>query len=105
MKKSFKTVTLDNVQQGLKHGIQLINSALILWAGSYYVMNGTISLGQLITLLTISVWLLDTLLPSQYQITDNMENKSVFLPTYIRYSYWLEIIIQIIIICFLTWII
>ena len=105
MKKSFKTVTLDNVQQGLKHGIQLINSALILWAGSYYVMNGTICLGQLITLLTISVWLLDTLLPSQYQITDNMENKSVFLPNSIRYSYWLEIIIQIIIICFLTWII
>ena len=105
MKKSFKTVTLDNVQQGLKHGIQLINSALILWAGSYYVMNSTISLGQLITLLTISVWLLDTLLPSQYQITDNMENKSVFLPNSIRYSYWLEIIIQIIIICFLTWII
>ena len=55
-------------------------------------------------LLTISVWLLDTLLPSQYQITDNMENKSVFLPNSIRYSYWLEIIIQIIIICFLTWI-
>ena len=95
MKKSFKTVTLDNV-----HGIQLINSALILWAGSYYVMNGTISLGQLITLLTISVWLLDTLLPSQYQITDNMENKSVFLPNSIRYSYWLEIIIR-----FLNWII
>lgn len=60
----------------------------------------------LITLLiTFSVWLLDTLLPPQYQITDSTEHKSVFLSNSIRYSYWLEIIIQIIIICFITWII
>ncbi|PTO38074.1 peptide cleavage/export ABC transporter, partial [Enterococcus mundtii] len=49
MKKSFKTATVDNLQQALKHGIQLISSVLILWSGSYYVMNGTITLGQLIT--------------------------------------------------------
>lgn len=49
MKKSFRTATLDNVQQGIKHAIQLISSALILWLGSYYVMEGSISLGQLIT--------------------------------------------------------
>ncbi|MDB7367485.1 MULTISPECIES: peptide cleavage/export ABC transporter [Enterococcus] len=61
MKKSFKTVTLDNAQQGLKHGIQLINSALILWAGSYYVMNGTISLGQLITYNALLVFFTDPL--------------------------------------------
>ncbi|MEX1567805.1 peptide cleavage/export ABC transporter, partial [Enterococcus sp. C42(2024)] len=61
MKKSFKTVTLDNVQQGLKHGIQLISSALILWVGSYYVMNGTISLGQLITYNALLVFFTDPL--------------------------------------------
>lgn len=49
MKKSFKTVTLDNVQQGIKHAIQLISSAVILWVGSYSVINGSITLGQLIT--------------------------------------------------------
>lgn len=49
MKKSFRTVTLDNLQQGIKHTIQLVSSTLILWIGSYYVMNGTFSLGQLIT--------------------------------------------------------
>ncbi|HCD2762632.1 TPA: peptide ABC transporter ATP-binding protein, partial [Enterococcus faecium] len=45
MKKSFRTVTLDNIQQGIKHLIQLISSALILWLGSYFVMDNRISLG------------------------------------------------------------
>lgn len=61
MKKSFRTVTLDNVQQGLKHGIQLISSALILWVGSYYVMDGTITLGQLITYNALLVFFTDPL--------------------------------------------
>lgn len=61
MKKSFRTVTLDNVQQGLKHGIQLISSALILWLGSYYVMDGTITLGQLITYNALLVFFTDPL--------------------------------------------
>ncbi|MCX7530978.1 peptide cleavage/export ABC transporter [Lactococcus lactis] len=49
MKKSFKSVTLDNVQQSLKMVIELISSVLILWLGSSYVIDGKISLGQLIT--------------------------------------------------------
>lgn len=61
MKKSFRTVTLDNVQQGLKHTIQLISSALILWLGSYYVMDGTITLGQLITYNALLVFFTDPL--------------------------------------------
>ncbi|MCM6872069.1 hypothetical protein [Enterococcus faecium] len=56
-------------------------------------------------LLTFSVWLLDILLPSQYQLTDSTEKKSVFLPNSIRYSYWIEIVIQLIIIGFITWLI
>ncbi|WP_392390893.1 ABC transporter transmembrane domain-containing protein, partial [Lactococcus lactis] len=35
--------------QALKLAIQLISSALILWLGSIYVIEGKISLGQLIT--------------------------------------------------------
>ncbi|MDB1614171.1 peptide cleavage/export ABC transporter, partial [Enterococcus faecalis] len=61
MKKSFRTVTLDNVQQGIKHAIQLISSALILWLGSFYVMDGTISLGQLITYNALLVFFTDPL--------------------------------------------
>ncbi|WP_396029481.1 peptide cleavage/export ABC transporter [Enterococcus faecalis] len=57
MKKSFRTVTLDNVQQGIKHAIQLISSAL----GSFYVMDGTISLGQLITYNALLVFFTDPL--------------------------------------------
>ena len=49
MKKSFKSGILDNIQQALKLAIQLISSALILWLGSIYVIEGKISLGQLIT--------------------------------------------------------
>ncbi|MBO1135734.1 peptide cleavage/export ABC transporter [Enterococcus faecalis] len=61
MKKSFRTITLDNVQQGIKHAIQLINSALILWLGSFYVMEGTISFGQLITYNALLVFFTDPL--------------------------------------------
>ena len=61
MKKSFRTATLDNVQQGIKHAIQLISSALILWLGSYYVMEGSISLGQLMTYNALLVFFTDPL--------------------------------------------
>lgn len=61
MKKSFRTATLDNVQQGIKHAIQLISSTLILWLGSYYVMEGSISLGQLITYNALLVFFTDPL--------------------------------------------
>ena len=61
MKKSFKTVTLDNVQQGIKHAIQLISSAVILWVGSYSVINGSITLGQLITYNALLVFFTDPL--------------------------------------------
>lgn len=49
MKKSFKTVLLDNLQQGIKYAIQLINSIIIIWIGSYYVINNSITIGDLIT--------------------------------------------------------
>lgn len=61
MKKSFRTITLDNAQQGIKLAIQLISSALILWVGSHYVMDGKISLGQLITYNALLVFFTDPL--------------------------------------------
>ena len=61
MKSSFKTVTLDNVQQGIKQAIQLVSSALILWLGSYYVIDGSISIGQLITYNALLVFFTDPL--------------------------------------------
>ncbi|WP_280115806.1 ABC transporter transmembrane domain-containing protein [Dolosigranulum pigrum] len=35
MKKSYKTVTLDNMQRSIKQSVQLLTSAGVLWAGSY----------------------------------------------------------------------
>lgn len=61
MKKSFRTITLDNAQQGIKLAIQLISSALILWVGSHYVMDGKISLGQLITYNALLIFFTDPL--------------------------------------------
>ncbi|MFG5501991.1 ABC transporter transmembrane domain-containing protein, partial [Enterococcus faecalis] len=45
----------------IKHTIQLISSALILWIGSFYVMEGKISLGQLITYNALLVFFTDPL--------------------------------------------
>lgn len=61
MKKSFKQSNLDNIQQGFKHGIQLVSSVLILWIGSYFVIDGTISLGQLITFNSLLIFFTDPL--------------------------------------------
>ncbi|MFI3731172.1 peptide cleavage/export ABC transporter, partial [Vagococcus fluvialis] len=49
LRKSFKTSQLDNLQQTLKTSVKLIISGIILWVGSYFVINGQISIGQLIT--------------------------------------------------------
>lgn len=49
MKKSYKTVTLDNMQRSIKQSVQLLTSAGVLWAGSYYILHNSMSIGQLIT--------------------------------------------------------
>ena len=48
MKKSYKTVTLDNMQRSIKQSVQLLTSAGVLWAGSYYILHNSMSIGQLI---------------------------------------------------------
>lgn len=49
LRKGFKTSNLDNIQQTLKTSVKLIISGIILWIGSYFVISGKISIGQLIT--------------------------------------------------------
>lgn len=49
LRKGFKTSQLDNIQQTLKSSVKLIISGVILWVGSYLVIDGKISIGQLIT--------------------------------------------------------
>lgn len=61
MKKSFKQSNLDNIQQGFKHMIQFVSSVLILWIGSYFVIDNKISLGQLITFNSLLLFFTESL--------------------------------------------
>jgi len=45
----FKTFNIDNIQTLLKVLLQSISSVAVLWIGSVYVINGDMSIGQLIT--------------------------------------------------------
>lgn len=49
MKKSFKNANLDNLQSNLKTALQVIGSTTLLWVGTSLVIEGKLSIGQLIT--------------------------------------------------------
>lgn len=49
MKKSLYKVNLDNIQSSLKQLAQLFGSGFILWMGAYYVHDGIMTIGELIT--------------------------------------------------------
>lgn len=49
MDKSFKNANLDNLQSNLKTSLQIIGSTTLLWGGTYLVIEGSLSIGQLIT--------------------------------------------------------
>ena len=49
MDKSFKNANLDNLQSNLKTALQIIGSTTLLWIGTYLVIEGELSIGQLIT--------------------------------------------------------
>lgn len=61
MTKNLKRNNLDNIQTATKHAIQLISTLLILWIGSYYVMDNIISLGQLITFNALLIFFMNPL--------------------------------------------
>jgi ABC-type bacteriocin transporter len=50
---AFKSFNITNTQSFFKQLLQLINNALILWIGAGIVMNGHLSVGQLITFSTL----------------------------------------------------
>lgn len=47
--RSLTKAKLQLGQDGLKTGIQLVSNVFVLWYGAYLVMNGQLSVGQLIT--------------------------------------------------------
>lgn len=49
MIKSFKSANLDNIQSNLKLVIQSVGSTLLLWVGTKLVIEGQLSIGQLMT--------------------------------------------------------
>ncbi|WP_035187170.1 peptidase domain-containing ABC transporter, partial [Latilactobacillus curvatus] len=49
MDKSFKNANLDNLQSNLKTALQVLGSTTLLWVGTYLVIEGSLSIGQLIT--------------------------------------------------------
>ncbi|MBC1795443.1 peptide cleavage/export ABC transporter [Listeria booriae] len=51
--KSFNYARAEAIQSALKQGAQLILNVIILWFGAILVMNGKISIGQLITYNTL----------------------------------------------------
>ncbi|MBU5362128.1 peptide cleavage/export ABC transporter [Enterococcus raffinosus] len=47
--KSLKTANLENLQSNLKSALQLICSTILLWLGTFLVLKGQLTTGQLIT--------------------------------------------------------
>lgn len=60
-KTSFKFSKLDFIQQSFKHLILLVSTVLVLWQGSYYIMKGSITLGQLITFNSLLIFFTEPL--------------------------------------------
>ena len=53
LKKSFKYNTAQAIQSAIKQGTQLILNIVVLWVGAHLVMDGKITIGQLITYNTL----------------------------------------------------
>ncbi|OEF98118.1 peptidase domain-containing ABC transporter [Desulfuribacillus alkaliarsenatis] len=61
LKTVFKHGVIDNVQSSLKMFLQLVGGTMILWVGSYQVLNGHLSAGQLITFNALLAYFLEPL--------------------------------------------
>ena len=53
---SLKRNMYDSIIQNLKILVSLLTSAFVLWFGSYYVINGEITIGELITFNSLSIF-------------------------------------------------
>lgn len=61
LKKSFKYTKTESLQTALKTFIQLSLNVVILWAGAKVVMNGQMSIGQLMTFNALLAYFVDPL--------------------------------------------
>ncbi|MFC3039470.1 peptide cleavage/export ABC transporter [Virgibacillus xinjiangensis] len=61
LKKTFVRANLDNLQSSFKHLIELLSTVVILWVGSFLVIDGEISIGQLITYNSLLVFFIKPL--------------------------------------------
>lgn len=59
--KSLFMVNTDNVQQGIKQFINLLFTVLILWIGTFYVLEEQLSLGELLTYNALMVFFTSSL--------------------------------------------
>ncbi|PAF36732.1 bacteriocin ABC transporter ATP-binding protein [Terribacillus saccharophilus] len=61
LKSSYKHDVIDNIQNSLKMFLDLASGALILWIGAIQVMEGNITIGQLITYNALLAYFLNPL--------------------------------------------
>lgn len=59
LKSVFRLSWIGNIQSSLKASIELIGGVIILWVGGVSVINGEITIGQLITFNSLLVYFLD----------------------------------------------
>ncbi|WP_018933697.1 peptidase domain-containing ABC transporter [Gracilibacillus lacisalsi] len=59
VKTVFKRGTMNNVQSSAKTFVELISGVVILWVGAYQVIEGNLSIGQLITYNALLAYFLD----------------------------------------------
>lgn len=59
LKSVFNLCMVGNIQASLKTAIELIGSVIILWVGGVNVINGNLTMGQLITFNSLLVYFLD----------------------------------------------
>lgn len=59
LRSVFQLNLIGNVQVSLKTTVELIGGIIILWVGGIYVINGSLTIGQLITFNSLLVYFLD----------------------------------------------
>ena len=61
VRKSMRLGTMSNVQNSLQHLISSLGTLALYWSGSFMIFNGSLSLGQLISFVTLSGYFLGPL--------------------------------------------
>lgn len=59
LKSTFKGGYISNVENSLANGVAAVGGAVILWVGATFVLNGSLSIGQLLTFNALLAYFLD----------------------------------------------